>query len=68
MRSVESVAGKVDGRPVVKGARIPADTILTDEKLGAMVEEIRESFPSLPRDTIRSIRAYGHSHLPRLQP
>ena len=56
---VESVAGKVGGKPVVKGTRIPADTILTDEELGATVEETHESFPSLPLETIRSIRAYG---------
>ena len=65
---VESVAGKVGGRPVVKGTRIPADTILTDEELGATVEETRESFPNLSLDTIRRIRAYGHSHKPVLQP
>jgi uncharacterized protein (DUF433 family) len=59
---VESVAGKVGGRPVVKGTRIPADTILADEELGATAEETQESFPSLSFDTIRSIRAYGHSH------
>lgn len=65
---VESVAGKVGGRPVVQGTRIPADTILTDEELGASVEETHESFPSLSLDTIRSIRAYGRSHKPQLQP
>jgi uncharacterized protein (DUF433 family) len=65
---VESVAGKVGGKPVVKGTRIPAETILTDEELGATVEETHESFPSLSLDTIRSIRAYGHSHRPLLQP
>lgn len=65
---VESVAGKVSGRPVVKGTRIPADTILTDEELGATVEETQESFPSLSLDTIRKIRAYGHSHKPQFQP
>jgi uncharacterized protein (DUF433 family) len=65
---IESVAGKVGGKPVVKGTRIPADTILTDEELGATVEETHESFPSLSLDTIRSIRAYGHSHTPLLQP
>ena len=65
---VESVAGKVGGKPVVKGTRIPADTILTDEELGATVEETQESFPSLPLDTIRCIQAYGHSHKPLLQP
>jgi len=65
---VESVAGKVGGKPVVRGTRIPADTILTDEELGATVEETHESSPSLSLDRIRSIRAYGHSHKPQLQP
>jgi uncharacterized protein (DUF433 family) len=65
---VESVAGKVGGTPVVKGTRIPADTIPTDEELGATVEETHESFPSLSIETIRSIRAYGHSHKPLFQP
>ena len=65
---VESVAGKVGGKPVVKGTRIPADTILTDEELGSTVEETQESFPSLSLDIIRSIRAYGHSHKLQLQP
>jgi uncharacterized protein (DUF433 family) len=65
---VESVAGKVGGKPVVKGTRIPADTILTDEELGATVEETHESFPSLSLGPIRTIRAYGHSHQPQLQP
>jgi uncharacterized protein (DUF433 family) len=61
---VERVPGKVGGRPVVKGTRIPADTILTDEELGATVEETHESFPSLSVETIRSLRAYGQSHKP----
>jgi uncharacterized protein (DUF433 family) len=65
---VESVAGKVGGKPVVKGTRIPADAILADEELGATVKETHESFPSLSPDRIRSIRAYGHSHKPQLQP
>jgi uncharacterized protein (DUF433 family) len=63
---VESVAGKVGGKPVVKSTRISADTILTDEEIGATVEETHESFPSLSLDTIRSIRAYGLSHKPLL--
>jgi len=65
---VESVAGKVGGRPVAKGTRIPAETILTGEELGATAEETQESFPSLSLDTIRRVRAYGHSHQPQLQP
>src|ERR1700728_3136572 len=53
---VESVPEKVGGRPVVKGTRIPADTSLTDQELGATVEETHESFPSLSVETIRSLR------------
>jgi uncharacterized protein (DUF433 family) len=64
----ESIAGEPGGSPVVKGTRIPADTILTDEELGATAEETLGSFPSLSLDTIRRIRAYGHSHKPVLQP
>jgi uncharacterized protein (DUF433 family) len=65
---VESIAGKVGGRPVIKGTRIPADTILTDEELGATVEETQESFPSISLETIRIIRAYGRSHRPLCRP
>ena len=65
---VESVPEKVGGRPVVKGTRVPADTILTDRELGATVEETHESFPSLSVETIRSLRAYGHSRKLLLQP
>jgi uncharacterized protein (DUF433 family) len=63
---VESVAGKVGGRPVIKGTRIPADTILTDEELGATAEETLESFPSLSLDAIRRVRAFGYFHKPLL--
>jgi uncharacterized protein (DUF433 family) len=65
---VESVAEKVGGGPVVKGARVPADTILTDQELGATVEETHESFPSLSVETIRSLRAYGRSRKFLLKP
>jgi uncharacterized protein (DUF433 family) len=65
---VESVPQKVGGRPVVKGTRVPADTILTDQELGATVEETHESFPTLSVETIRSLRAYGLSHKLLLQP
>ena len=58
---IESVAGKVGGRPLVKGTHIPAETILTDEELGATVEETCKSFPSFSLDAIRRIRPYGHS-------
>jgi uncharacterized protein (DUF433 family) len=63
---VEVDPAKVGGRPVVKGTRIPADTIITDEELGGSIEETQESFPSLSLETIRSLRDYGHSRKPLL--
>jgi uncharacterized protein (DUF433 family) len=65
---VESIPDKVRGRPVVKGTRKPADTIITEEELGATVGETHESFPSLSVETIRSLRAYGQSRKILSQP
>jgi uncharacterized protein (DUF433 family) len=58
---VERVPGKVSGKPVVKGTRILADTIVQDYELGAPLDEIRESFPSLPLETIKKLLAFAHS-------
>jgi uncharacterized protein (DUF433 family) len=61
---VERAPGKVAGEPVIKGTRILADTIVEDYELGAPIEEIQESFPSLPLETIRRILEFAH----KLQP
>jgi uncharacterized protein (DUF433 family) len=58
---VEVVPGKVAGKPVIRGTRILADTIVEDAALGAPVAEIHESFPSLPEGTIRKLLAFAHS-------
>ncbi len=58
---VECVPGKVGEMPLIKGTRILADTIIEDALLGAPVDEIHESFPSLPVDTIRKLLAFAHS-------
>jgi len=44
---VERVPGKVSGRPVVRGTRILADTIVQDYELGESIEDIQEGFPAL---------------------
>ncbi len=64
---VECVPGKVGGKPVVKGTRVPADAILIDEEMGATPEETHESFPTVSVESILKIRAYAHSHSPQLQ-
>jgi uncharacterized protein (DUF433 family) len=64
---VESVPGKVGGKPVVRGTRVPAEAILIDEEMGAPPEETHESFPTVSLDAIVKIRAYAHAHRPQLQ-
>jgi uncharacterized protein (DUF433 family) len=58
---VETVPGKVSGRPVVKGTRILASTIIEDTVLGSSVEEIAQNYPSLPLDTIRGLIAFANA-------
>ena len=58
---VERVPGKVGGVPVVKGTRIPADTVVIDHELGSPVEEIHENFPTLTIDTINKLLAFAHA-------
>src|SRR5216683_4018645 len=45
---VEQIPGKVSGRPIVRGTRILADTIVQDAELGSPLEEIHENYPDLP--------------------
>ena len=58
---VEVVPGKVSGRPLVKGTRIPADVIVSNFEAGSPVEEIQENYPSLPLATIEALLAYAGS-------
>ena len=65
---VEIDPDKVGGQPVVKGTRIPADVVLLDEENGRTPEQTHRSFPTLPIETIRRLRAFAHSHRPQMQP
>ena len=59
---VERIPGKVSGRPVVRGTRILADTIVQDADLGSPVEEIHENYPDLPVEDILRLISFAHSH------
>jgi uncharacterized protein (DUF433 family) len=59
---VERVPGKVSGRPVVRGTRILADTIVQDAELGSSLEEIHENYPDLPVPEIQSLIAFARLH------
>jgi uncharacterized protein (DUF433 family) len=58
---VERIPGKVSGRPLVRGTRILADTIVQDAELGSAPEEIQENYPDLPLATIRRLLSFARS-------
>lgn len=58
---VERVPGKVSGKPIVRGTRILADTIVQDAELGSSLEELRENYPDLPEHTILRLLAFASS-------
>jgi uncharacterized protein (DUF433 family) len=59
---VERVPGKVSGRPVVRGTRILADTIVQDAELGSPLEEIRENYPDLSLTVIQQLISFARLH------
>jgi uncharacterized protein (DUF433 family) len=63
---VEQIPGKVSGRPIVRGTRILADTIVQDAELGSSLEEIHENYPDLPVTAIQQLISFAHSR--RVQP
>jgi uncharacterized protein (DUF433 family) len=64
---IESVPGKVSGRPVVRGTRIMPDAILNSYELGESAEEIREGFPTLTLIQIERLVEFGLEQLKRHQ-
>jgi len=56
---IESVPGKVSGRPVVRGTRILPDPIVNSYELGDSIEEIHEGFPTLSEDRIKRLIAFA---------
>jgi uncharacterized protein (DUF433 family) len=64
---VERIPGKVSGRPIVRGTRILADTIVQDAELGSPLEEIQENYPYLSPTTIQQLISFALSHrVPRV--
>jgi uncharacterized protein (DUF433 family) len=59
---VERIPGKVSGRPIVKGTRILADTIVQDAELGSPLEEIQENYPDLSPADIQQLISFADSH------
>ena len=60
---VERIPGKVSGRPLVRGTRILADTIVQDAELGSQLAEIQENYPDLSLSTVEQLISFARSHL-----
>jgi uncharacterized protein (DUF433 family) len=58
---IESVPGKVSGRPVVRGTRVMPDAIVDSYDLGETIEELREGFPSLSVEQITRLIEFAHA-------
>ncbi len=58
---VEVIPGKVSGVPLLKGTRLPADTVLRNYEAGSSVEEIADNF-GVPEQSIRQLLMYAASH------
>jgi uncharacterized protein (DUF433 family) len=58
---VERIPGKVSGRPVVRGTRILADTIVQDAELSSPLEEIQENYPDLSLAVIAQLISFARA-------
>lgn len=59
---VESIPGKQDGVPLIKGTRIPAQQIVEEFHLGSSITEIARNYPSITREQIKALVAYDTAH------
>lgn len=57
--AVESVPGRLGGRPVVKDSRVAAETIVESEELGETAEETASNY-GLKLEDVLDIRSYAH--------
>ncbi len=64
---VEVVPGKVSGVPLLRGTRLPADTVLSNYEAGSPVEEISDNF-DVPEQTIRDLLTYPATKQNQPQP
>jgi uncharacterized protein (DUF433 family) len=58
---VETVPGRVSGVPLLKGTRVPADTIVESAELGETPEQIAFNY-DLKIEDVRRLLAYAATH------
>ena len=58
----------MDGRPVIRGTRIPITEILNLLRQGDSFERINETYPGLTRLDVQAALAYAEAHLRAAEP
>lgn len=58
---VQRVSGKVSGRPIIRGTRILADTIVQDAQLGCTLHETHENYPDLSLSEIQQLVSFAQA-------
>jgi uncharacterized protein (DUF433 family) len=58
---IETIPGKVSGRPIVRGTRILPDAIVDSYDLGETIDELREGFPSLSVSQIQHLIEFART-------
>jgi len=61
---IEAVAGKMGGRPVIKGTRIEPELVLVEAEHGRSPEETHADFPTISVDVIRALRKFAEQPNP----
>ena len=56
---VEINAAVMQGKPVIRGTRIPVELVLRKLAEGAMAEDLLDAYPRLVVDDIRAALAYA---------
>ena len=56
---IEINAGVMQGKPVIRGTRIPVELVLRKLAEGAKAEELLDAYPRLVADDIRAALAYA---------
>ena len=59
---IETIPGKVSGRPIVRGTRILPDGIVNSYDLGESIDEIHEDWPSLTVAQIKRLIEFAHAY------
>jgi len=65
---IESVPGKVSGRPVVIGTRIMPDAIVGSYDLGETIDELHGGFPTLTVVQIKRLIEFAHAQRGQANP